>query len=153
MLNLDTDNSILVPQMNTHQNVNKKYKVPQRITWHILWSQPPQTVPLKGSRDSPHPIESHYLFMQKEQMCGTNSRSLSVINLILTRFPNLQLISNQWKCWWTERSKIFKELELTQNLWSGTLNEWILPFVHIIKCWCGQLISIHTVSWIIIENN
>jgi len=30
--------------MNEHQNVNKENKAPQRITWHILWSKPPQSV-------------------------------------------------------------------------------------------------------------
>jgi len=36
-----------VPKINEHQNVNKEYKAPQRITWHILWSQPLQSFPLK----------------------------------------------------------------------------------------------------------
>jgi len=34
--------------MNAHQHVNKEYKTHQRITWHILWPQPPKnSSPLK----------------------------------------------------------------------------------------------------------
>jgi len=47
--------------MNEHQNVNKDYKAPQRIKWHILWSQSYKQFPAYTSSDSPHAIESHYL--------------------------------------------------------------------------------------------
>ena len=105
------------------------------------------------------------LFDHVVRTCGTNSRSLSVINPSLTRSPNL-LISKHWKCWWTvpmyvepfllfiTKRRKFKHLELIKKLknpWSGTLNEWILTSV--IKCCCGQLISIHTVPWTILENH
>ena len=143
--------------MNEHQNVNKEYKAPQRITWHSLWSQPPQTVPRLNNHKTVH-IQSKVIIWS----CCKNKRALLIPDLspLLTWVSPDLLIS---KYWWTmpmyvepfllfitEGSK-FMELELTHKPLMWTLNEWILTFV--LKWWCGQLISIHTVSWIIIENH
>ena len=120
--------------MNEHQ---KEYKVTQRITWQILWSQPPQTVSGLNNHVTVH-IQSKVIIWScgKNKRTVFNSRSLSVFNLSLTRSPNPWLISKHWKCWWTvamyvepfllfitKRSK-FKELELTQKSFKWNI-EWV----------------------------
>ena len=124
--------------MNEHRNVNKDYKAPQRITWHILLSPPTHTnsFPLK------YPVTVH--IQSKVIICpyGKNKRAVLIPGLspLLTwvspRSPNQRLISKHWQCWWTmsmyvgpfllfitKRSK-FKELELTQKLMIWNI-EWM----------------------------
>ena len=120
--------------------------IPQRITWHVLGSQPPQTV----SRLNNH-MTVHFQSKAIIWSCGKNTRAVLVPGLTWSPYP--RLISKHWKGWWTadvcwivsvvhNKDKSIQGMGIdTKKTWSGTLNEWILTFVHVIKCWCGQLIS------------
>ena len=63
--------SIPTPKLNEHQNVNKEYKAPQCITWHILWSQHPQMV--SRNHVTVH-IQSKFIIWS----CGKNKRALLI---------------------------------------------------------------------------
>mgnify|MGYP006890252372 CR=1 FL=1 len=97
-VDIDTDNIIAVSmrRMNErHENVIKECKAPQRITWHILWSQPPQTVSRLNNHVTVH-IQPKVIIWS----WGKNTRVVLDHGLspLSHRSPNPRLILT---CWWT----------------------------------------------------
>ena len=131
-MNLDTDNIKAVSLCQRWMNIktktkNTKHLSVSRDTFYYLkpHKQCPAEIISWQSTSNKKSLFDHVVL---EQTCGTNSRSLSVINLSLALSPNPRLLSKHWKCWWTvpmyvepfllfitKRSK-FKELELTQKI-------------------------------------
>ena len=104
--------SIPAPKTNEHQSVNKEYKTPQRITWHIVWCDPPPPNKKRNKNNqSVYCLNNHVTVHIQSKViiwsCGKNKsavliesnyQTLSVINLSLTRSRNPRLISKHWKC-------------------------------------------------------
>jgi len=68
--------------------------IPQRITWHVLGSQPPQTVSRLNNHMTVH-LQSKVIIWS----CGKNTRAVLVPGLTWSPYP--RLISKHWKGWWT----------------------------------------------------
>ena len=123
--------------MNEHLNVIKDYNAPlKRITWPMLWSQPPKTISRLNNQVTVH-IQSKVIIWS----CGKNKRAVLIPGLSpllpwISPPPPPRLISKHCKWWWTVPMYVeplllyitkiskYKEFELTHTPLKWNI-EWV----------------------------
>ena len=133
--------------MNEHQHVNKEYKAPQRIMWHMLWSQTPETV----SRLNNHVIV-HIQSKCIDWSWGKNTRVVLIVVLIPGLSPLLTLVSpgilikalkvlmNCADVCWTV-SVVHNKEEYIQGFWIDTKTlKWNIKLVNLNIRACNKML-------------